>query len=286
MDSQHRHELKTNALAEGITNLPDTFRKHSSKLLTVLAIILLIVAAVRYKRSQDVVRETEIAQSLASGLSALGELQNQVNSPQGFFLFLPKEEQQKIFDAAETDVKAAVEKVVNESNPKGDQARLATAYATLGDLYWILANHSPIATAGPATQPTTRPTNYIDLARDAYQRVIKDFSSQTQTVITARLGLAAVAENKHDWKAARDEYRAIIESTSALAADKLMAERRIARIDQFEKPLLLLPASQPVRDEPTTLPAGAGLTEFPSLDMTVPVPATQPTPTTAPATQP
>ena len=285
MDSQHRHELKTNALASGLTSLPELFRKHSSKLLTVVAIVLLVVAAVRYKRSQDAVREMEVSQSLASGLASLAELNSRIYSPLG----LLSEERQKMCDDAETNVKTAVEKVVNESDPKHDAGRLATAYAALGDLYWTLANHSPIATTQPATQPTTRPTHYLDLSRDAYLKVTKDFADQTQIVTAARFALAAIAENKRDWNAARGEYRAILESTTVLAADKLMAERRIAGVDELEKPLLRLPASQPVIDLPTTAPsAPISLTPLPSLDMTIPVPATQPTtkPTTKATTQP
>ncbi len=293
MKSEHRHELQTNSLASSVASLPETLKKHSSKILTVLAIALLVVAAIRYKRSQDAMADASVRQSLASAWNGLDMLRNTLRNLEQMRMFLPpeqvKEELQKVLDAAESDVKSSVQSVIDVSDAGSDKPQLASAYAALGQLYWTMSNESPLASTGPATQPTTRPTNYLDLSRDAYLKIVTDYSDQKQPVVAARFALAAIAENKNDWKTARDQYKAIIESTDVMPTDKVMAERRIADVDHFEKPLLLLPASQPVEPPPPTTAPAAGLTELPSFDLgPVTPPSTQPTtaPTTAPTTQP
>lgn len=283
MKSEHRHELETNSLAASLANLPETLKTHSNKILTVLAIVLLVVAGIRYKRSQDDAAAQLVRQSLASAWSALERVQSLGSMP----FPMPDEQKQNMLDTAETDVKSAAQNVIDTADPT-DHAQLASAYQALGQLYWTLALHSPIATTGPSTQPTTRPTNYLDLSKDAYQKVVTSYADQPQAVIASRFALAAIAEDKHDWKTARDEYQQIIESQDALAMDKSLAESRVASLDKLETPLLLIAASQPVA--PETMPAVVPeIAPLPSLEMgPVPSPSTVPTtlPTTKPTTRP
>lgn len=283
MKSEHRHELETNSLAASLATLPETLKTHSNKILTVLAIVLLVVAGIRYKRSQDAAAADAVRQSLASAWSALERVQSIGSMP----FPIPDAQKQTMLDAAETDVKAAAQNVIDTADAS-DHAQLASAYQALGQLYWTLSIYSPIATTGPSTQPTTRPTNYLDMSRDAYQKIVTSYAEQTQPLISARFGLAAIAEEKRDWKTAREEYQKVIESEHALATDKSLAEDRVAGLDKLQNPLLLIPASQPVMPEtmPTALPE---LTPLPSLDMgPTPAPSTQPvaTPTTKPTTAP
>jgi tetratricopeptide (TPR) repeat protein len=261
MKSEHRHELETNSLASSLASLPATIKLHGNKILTVLAIVLLVVAGIRYKRSQDEAAAQAVRQSLATAWTVIRNIQG-VN-------------QQPVLDNAETDIKAAVQNVIDTADAS-DHAQLANAYQALGQLYWTLAVQSPIATTGPSTQPTTRPTNYFDLSRDAYQKVISSYPDQAQSVIASRFALAAIAEEKHEWAAAREQYQQVIESDKALPTDKALAEEQISSLEKLENPLLLIPASQPVAVEPTTAPA---LTDFPSLQI-------GPTPTTSPSTVP
>ncbi|GIW76957.1 MAG: hypothetical protein KatS3mg104_2020 [Phycisphaerae bacterium] len=153
MKSEHRHELKTNSLAEALANLPQTLKTHANKILTVLAVVLLIIAGVRYKRSQDEAARAQVRQSLATAWTILGNIQG-VREP-------------AVLDQAETDVKSAAQNVI-ETADASDHPLLASAYQALGQLYWTLAIQSPLATTQPTTQPSTRPTNYLEMSEQAY----------------------------------------------------------------------------------------------------------------------
>ena len=43
MDSEHRHELKTNELADFIGHLPDFFRKYSNQIIGVILILIALM---------------------------------------------------------------------------------------------------------------------------------------------------------------------------------------------------------------------------------------------------
>lgn len=262
MKSEHRHELKTNSLAEALANLPQTLKTHGNKILTVLAIVLLIIAGVRYKRSQDEAARIQVRQSLATAWTILGNIQG-VREP-------------SVLDQAEIDVKSAAQNVIDTADAS-DHAILASAYQALGQLYWTLATQSPLASTQPATQPATRPTNYLELSEQAYTRILSDFADQPQAVIAAHLALAAIAEEKHLWDMAQQHYQKVIESADALPTDKRLAQNRLASLKDLQNPLLLIPASQPVR--PDTTPATQAVereTTFSPTTLPTTVPTTQP----------
>jgi tetratricopeptide (TPR) repeat protein len=279
MKSEHRHELETNSLASTIVTAPETLRKYSSKILTVIAIALLIVAAVRYKKNQDAAAAMQVRQSLAIAWNAVQQIQHIGQMA----FFMEPGQKQTMLEAAETEVKTAVQSVVDVSDTQSDQAQLASAYLALGELYWVLANESELATLTASTQPTTRPTNYLDLSQNAFEKIVSQYPTQSLSVVASRFSLAAIAENRRDWKSAREQYKAIIEADFASPEKKAMAEARIALVDELENPILLLPASQPfvAPQADTGVP---GLTELPSLEVGPTVPTTKPA--TKPTTNP
>ncbi|MGN6625336.1 MAG: tetratricopeptide repeat protein, partial [Tepidisphaeraceae bacterium] len=134
------------------------------------------------------------------------------------------------------------------------------------ELFWDLSQlpAAPAATQPSSTQPalaTKTPSQYMDLANNAYQQVVNSYPGQHVPVTIARFGLAAIAENKGDFATARTQYKALIEDTNLTAANKSLAEMRLAKLDELEKPMLLLPATQPA-----TKPA-MPLSTLPPLDL-------------------
>lgn len=67
MDSQHRHELKTNELAEGLKHLPGLLKDNAN---TIIGIILIGVALITWpmfnkmSRQKEIAEQTEITQSI------------------------------------------------------------------------------------------------------------------------------------------------------------------------------------------------------------------------------
>jgi len=85
--------------------------------------------------------------------------------------------------------------------------------------------------------------------------------------VTARFGLAAVAENRGQWDAAKTIYDTVAADPAAMASIKSLAIVRAAQVDQLRRPLYVSPTTAP-STVPTT------------------VPTTNPAPSTAPTTGP
>ncbi|MHC4554410.1 MAG: hypothetical protein ACYSUS_03790, partial [Planctomycetota bacterium] len=67
MDSQHRHELKTNELADGLKHLPQILKDNAN---TIIGIILIGAALITWpmfskmSRQKEMAEQTEITQSI------------------------------------------------------------------------------------------------------------------------------------------------------------------------------------------------------------------------------
>ncbi|MGN6726195.1 MAG: tetratricopeptide repeat protein [Tepidisphaeraceae bacterium] len=276
MKAEERHALKQNDLASGASGMAELWRKHGNKVLIVLAVAFLVLAAVRYKRAQAA---QQAAQSQAALVSAWNGVQ-QVKSLQ-LNALLGKMDVSKQVEQLESDVNQSVQLVIDNSDASTDATRLASAWLARGELFWDL---SQLPAASAATQPsstqpalaTKTPAQYMDLANNAYQQVVNSYPGQHVPVTIARFGLAAIAENKGDFATARTQYKALIEDTNLTAANKSLAEMRLAKLDELEKPMLLLPATQPA-----TKPA-MPLSTLPPLDLHMGPQV--PTATTKPAT--
>jgi tetratricopeptide (TPR) repeat protein len=255
----------------------------------VFALILLAFALYNYRQRQANDRQVQVQAALAEGWSALGQLDNaekQYAVSGGMF---KADELRKRRAELASAIQSSVQQIIDESDSTRDRARLASAWLLNGDLNWQLANGAVLE--APTTQSTTRastmpsPAEYLTLAEQAYSKVLADFADQRAAFVSAHFGLAAIAENRHDWPAAREHYKAIIESTNTPPFEKSIAESRIAKLDDLQKPLLLLPATQPVTrptTSATTQPAGT--IDLGTFDPTLGPPLPMP-PATAPTTQ-
>lgn len=292
MKSEHRHELEANSLAGFLNNLPQHLRTHSNKILLVVAGVLAVFALMRYRDNQKIEQDFQTRNALATAWDAVGQLRNM----QVAFLRLGpsdvanlSKQRDDLIDLGDRNA----QQVLTDSDKSKDAARMASAWLARGELYWALSNlPTPVeATTQPSLAPKTSATAALDVAANAYQTILKDFPDQVQPVITARFSLAAIAENKGDFAAAQEQYKALIESTSSSPADKAIAEQRIAKVGDLQKPLLLLAATQPatkpaITDSRSVIP---GITNM-QLGLGPEIPATQASPatlpTTAPTTQP
>ena len=249
------------------------WQKHGSKILLVFAAAALVFAGFRYKRTQDANKVIEVQAALSRAWGGVQQVQAMSYST------LPvTPEQAAARSAVEIDVNQAVQTVLDEADAS-DTVRLASASLARGELYWALA-HAPVA--APSTQPTTQSVltpasqpakDYLALAQTAYAKIVSDYSTQTEALTLARFGLAAVAEDRRVIADARTQYQALLDNSTVSGPDKAMAAARLSGLNQLEKPLLLLPATQPV-----TAPAVSLKTDFPMMSMG--------TPATQPATKP
>ncbi|MGC4032710.1 MAG: hypothetical protein QM754_13465 [Tepidisphaeraceae bacterium] len=277
MKSEERHALQKNDLDSSLSDLPGLWAKHGNKILLAITGVALVYFAVNYRHNQAVKRQAETQQALANAWAAVRQLDQYAQAAPTEF--------EKIRGGLENDINQSVETVVSDSDASTLQA--AWAWLARGELYWTVANAGKASPAtAPASQPTSKPAdNPLGLAANAYNKVITDYAAAVEPVKLARLGLASVAEDQGDFTTARNQYKALIETAGLPEGDLAIAKARLAKLDDIEKPTLLLPATQPVTAKADTdlmIPKPEGLT---SVGPTIPA-ATQPAATQPAASQP
>jgi hypothetical protein len=157
-----------------------------------------------------------------------------------------------------------------------DRKIQAEALIAKGDLNWTLANQPTLQ--GASTQPSLQlgkdPKELTNLAADAYQTVLSNYADLKYAAIAARFGLAAIAENRGEFDAAKSQYEKIKSENPDSGAFIDQADARLRALEIIRQPVILA--------APTTVPTIPGLgAGAPTPLTTAPVMPTFPTPTTA-----
>lgn len=293
MKAERRHELKTNTLAKGLEGLPEAGRRYGSRALLGLIAVLLVAVLVRFW----VTRSRDAARDAAVGLDNARRLIDQMPTLAAVGVSQPDRAeavaQQR--DQVVQNVGQMVETALDKSS---DPKIRAAAFIARGDLNWQLANFPelPGATTRPALMLPPRET-FLKAAEEAYQTVVNNpGGAPPESVVFARLGLGAVAENRQQWDEAQKQYQAINDSETLPQPLRQLAADELSRLAEIRQPLVLAaprtapsspqqtledllrqsraagtqPTTRSIMLEPFTAPATA--------------PATQPAATTAPAT--
>jgi hypothetical protein len=143
-----------------------------------------------------------------------------------------------------TDIREALERVKQNAT---DRAELAEGLIARGDLNWQMAHlpELPGATTRPSLQLDQKVSESLDNAEAAYRQVLNDYPDQKLPVITAHFGLAAIAEDRHKWGAAADQYNAIITNATAPPSFKDEAKSRLQMLSEIETPVYIaVPTTQ------------------------------------------
>ena len=285
MKAERRHELKTNALARGIEGFPNYWRDYGSRALLFVVVMLLVFLLVRYwnqKKQQQAEEVTAAMENVQSELQRLDQFPLSYGGPPSVVL----EQRKQILQQAD----GSIQTLLNSSK---DPNILAKANLAQGDLDWKLATLPDMPAA--ETQPSLRVPNRQKLlndARAAYERIlVPPYDNSALNVYSARMGLAAVAENLQEWDKARQQYEAIVNSSNLPASFRDYARARLDALPGYQRPAYLGPPPPP-ETQPTTAPAQQLGPQAPSTMPTAPIlPTTAPAeatsrPSTMPATMP
>lgn len=254
MDSQHRHELQQNDLAEFITHFKEWWTKHGTN--TLLG-VLLVVAVVFFMRWYSG-REARILNEAYGELAAAAD------------------------PFAKTEVAGKYESIDGFAST----ARLEAANMLLRQAIGVLP--SPNSEDAPAGEERA---NMLNQAATLFERVTTSGSTRLQ-VINAHFGLAAVRESLQDFDAARAQYQKIQQEAGAewptLAAKAKRLEDGLAEIRRpvnFPDPPAAPALAAPTPDQGTlnvtpdlgkilpNLPAVPAAPEIPGEKPAAPVPA-------------
>jgi len=246
---------------KNVVSLPDSpemsgwigqVKKHLNTALTVLLLIAAVAMFVRWRMQSAEIARQGVANELVNARNLVSNLRE---------YRLPSLRAQDLLSwltQIENGANASISNVLNSSDATVKMR--ADALVLRGDLYWSLANFPPLP--GASTQPSLALNEDSDAllqkAWDSYQEVIKNstYADQHEELTASHLGVAAIAEDRHDWTAAESELNAVANDASALAVAVDLAKVQLSQLPDMKKKLYIAPptgASQPV--VPTTTPA-------------------------------
>jgi predicted negative regulator of RcsB-dependent stress response len=283
MKAQRRHELQESDLAKVIKKAPTFWQESGSKFLAFCVALLVIVVLIRYRISSNRVAEAQALDNLASARNVI----TQLHQLRGIASIGPGElvaqQQRQLFN----DANNLIGNAIGISDERKVQAE---ALIAKGDLNYALASMAPVQ--GAATQPTLMikdPKALLESAGEAYRTVLNNYSDEKYSVIAARFALAAIAEDRRDFDAAKQQYDQIVLETKDMPAYQQMASLRLNMLDVLKNPPLFgKPTTVPALAEmlPATLPTGiAAPTSVPTTSVVASA-KPQAAATTAPTSQP
>ncbi len=271
MKSERRHELQQNALAAGLAHMPSNLQRYGGRILAGLILVLLIIILVRTRITSSREGQRAAFENLALARTFIDELRHVDAS------FAPPEQiathRRQLIEDATTAIAA-----VRDLTDAPDQ--IAQALVARGDLNWLAANLTPLpsATTQPALPSGPSPEERLDIARKAYREIVQNHATHTYSLASARLGLAAIAENLGEWDEAKAQYEAILNDDKIIQPFKTQADLRLRQIPRLRHPVYIAPA-------PTT-EASAPETPIAPVNDSEAIEATEQPPAAPPATQP
>jgi hypothetical protein len=285
MKAERRHELAENELAKVIKNAPSFWQQSGGKFLLALIVALLVIVLVRYRISSNrhaIVQATELlgqARTTIEELQQLGMMSH----------FGPPQETAVRRRQYFTDANTAISEAMQTSD---DRRILAESLVARGDLNWTAASIPPLA--GAATQPALQfkdPKELTSTAAEAYQTVLNSYPEVTHAAIASRFSLAAIAEQRGEWDAAKQQYEQIAKETNEIGAYQKLAADRLRMLPTLRQPVVIGKATtEPALSSTVTPLGGMAPTTFvaapqPATTQAAAAPATAPA-TTGPTTRP
>lgn len=246
MKSDHRHELRTNELAEWIANLPQWARDNGRMVIYISVVAILVVGSAlwywRKERVQSVQRQLEFT-SLIDRLSQ-NKMQVLMTQPRGV-------------DTSYMLIETALALETTAGSAKDDQvaalALIKRAEALRAGLHYRqqTVNQADVRTA-------------INGAKTAYNRALEKAATNPSLTAMARFGLGLCEEEVGNFDGARQIYLDIVtngdfEGTTTVAK----AQRRLETMADYQRKIVFKPAPKPIQPPTDLLQPPADLLQPP-----------------------
>ena len=236
MKAEHRHELKTNVLAEWIANFPQ-WAKENAKTIIYVSVLVVVVAGLYFWKMYE--------EKVVSVRKQLGLTKLIAQLPRGKIQIL--QAQARGVDISYMLIQTADELQIAAQNAKDDQmaalAQIKRAEALRIELHY---RFGAVGERDAAAQ--------IDLARASYAEAVKKSSTSPLLMSTAKLGLGLCEEELGNFEKAKQIYGEIIadasfEGTVAAAQARL----RLETMADYQRKVVFKPSLKPVPAEPELL---------------------------------
>jgi len=227
MKSDHRHELKTNELADWLTHLPEWAQENRTTLIGAGVIIVLLIGVyfVRFYRKDVDLRHHVRLTSLVTQVSAQKRVVAQAAS-QGTdqsVTLLPVA--QDLGDFAKG----------GGNNRLAAMALIKQAETLRAELHYRLTEPSPDEVAKQIAQ-----------ARTSYQQALELASSNPVLAAMAEFGLGLCNEELGEFDKAKATYQAVAENPAyAGTVPQAAAAHRLKTMDDYQGRVTFKPAPQP-----------------------------------------
>jgi hypothetical protein len=231
MKAEHRHELKTNALAEWLGNFPAWANQNLRTIIYVLVVAVLVLASSFYYRYQKTVVADREQNNLTALVSQLPQQKNFIAQKQldgqdnAYMLFQLTEELDNIAKNASSDVIAAT-------------ALIKEAEVLRTELHFRF---------GAISQQDI--TTQIGKAKDNYTKAINTYLKRSPNATleaVAKIGLGLCEEELGNPDEARKIYQEV--ATGAAyegTAPAVAAKQRLVAMDSFPEKIVLKPMPRP-----------------------------------------
>lgn len=237
MKSEHRHELKTNELAEWLGNLPQWTKENLTTILVVLAVVVVGATFLIWRAYDKNVVQVRGHLEFSNLLNQLSSGKMQVLNAQGqgqdlsFILLQPANSLGNFAQNTSNNRMAAL-------------ALIKQAEALRTELHYR-----------PGSISVQDLTNQINQAKAAYAGAVQKSSANASLKATAEFGLGLCEEELSNFQEAQQIYQGIVanagyEGTVANAA----ARHRLDTMDDYRQKVVFKPAPAPV---PVQVPAAA-----------------------------
>ena len=235
MKSDHRHELKTNELAEWLSNLPQWAKENLKTIISVSVLIAAVAALYIWKIQSKNVAEVRKQLEFTNLLNQLSGSKMQILGAQAqgrdlsFILLEPANNLRTFAQNANNDRMAAL-------------ALIKQAETLRTELHYR-----------PGTISKQDLTAQINRAKASYAEAIQKSSSNPSLMATAEFGLGLCEEELGDFEKAEQIYRDIaanpdFEGTVAI----VQAKRRLNTMADYKQKVVFKPA--PKKPAPAELP--------------------------------
>jgi hypothetical protein len=234
MKSEHRHELKTNELADWLAHFPEWAKTNRNTLIGA-AVVLVVAAGVYfwlfYQRdlatARTQIRLTNLVTQLPVQKGALAQSLAQGAGQSDVLLAVARDLQDFAQVAGDTKMAAL--------------ALIQRAEAIRADLHYRSGDASRAELADQIAQ-----------AQASYRQALERAGSDPLLAAKAQFGLGLCEEELNNFDGARQIYSGIVanaeyEGTTGRAA----AEHRLAVMDDYKGPVVFKPAPKPKAAQPT-----------------------------------
>jgi tetratricopeptide (TPR) repeat protein len=225
MKSEHRHELKTNELADWIAHFPQWAEENRNTLLMVAAIV--VVAVVVYfwsyyrKNVVSVGRQTRLTSLLTQVQQKTNDVARAAmqNNDESFALLPIADDLQQFAQGTSDDNAAAL-------------ALLQRGEALRAELHYRLADIS-----------ADELDRQIAKARDSYQQALERAKANPTLAASAQFGLGLCEEELRHFDQAAQMYREVAQKPEyAGTVGQAAAAYRLTIMDDFKTPVVFKPA--------------------------------------------